>query len=131
MRFAGPLALVALLSGAPLAGPALADAETRILGSGRLEGRSSHTAQGGVTVLKTAGGALVVLEADFVFDGAPDPKLAFGKDGYARETLFTKLESNTGAQVYRVPDGIDPTRYDELWIWCEKFGVPLGVASLK
>lgn len=108
-----------------------AAAETSVVGSGRLEGRSRHTASGGVSLLKTRTGYLLVLESDFSFDGAPDPKLAFGKDGYAKETLFTKLRSNGGSQVYVVPEGIDPTRYDEVWIWCEKFGVPLGVASLR
>ncbi len=25
---------------------------------------------------------------------------------------------------------IDPTSYNEFWVWCEKFSVPLGVARL-
>ncbi len=106
-------------------------AAPEVLASGRLEGRSRHTARGGVTLLRTEQGTLLVLDRDFAFDGAPDPKLAFGKGGYARETLFSELASNDGAQVHVVPARIDVTRYDEVWIWCEKFDVPLGVASLR
>ena len=25
----------------------------------------------------------------------------------------------------------NPTAYGEFWIWCQKFSVPLGVATLK
>jgi len=102
-----------------------------VLSSGKLSGRSRHTASGGVSVLRTNAGTLVVLESDFSFDGAPDPKLAFGKAGYDKDTIFSPLRSNGGAQVYALPSGFDPTGYDELWIWCEKFNVPLGVAKLR
>ncbi len=108
--------------------PASAASEQR---GGRFEGRSRHTAEGGVTLLSTESGYLVVLEADFAFDGAPDPKLGFGKGGFVQGTLFSKLRANRGAQVYEVPRSVDPAAYDEIWIWCEKFGVPLGVASLR
>ncbi|WP_432612907.1 DM13 domain-containing protein, partial [Litoreibacter halocynthiae] len=35
-----------------------------------------------------------------------------------------------GASTYKIPAGIDPDDYNEVWIWCEKFNVPLGVAKL-
>ena len=98
---------------------------------GSFQGASNHVTSGGVTVEKTATGYVLVLEDDFSFDGAPDPQLGFGKDGYDGKTRFSKLKSNSGKQTYEVPAGIDVAQYNEVWVWCEKFSVPLGVAKLR
>ena len=99
---------------------------------GQFEGRSSHATSGTATVETSAGGAMVVLGADFSLDGAPDPKVGFGRDGvYDPSAQLEALKSNTGRQEYRVPESIDPTRYNELYIWCERYKVPLGVAKLN
>ncbi len=75
---------------------------------------------------------VVVLEDDFDFDGAPDPKLGFGKDGkYDHGSQISPLGSNKGRQVYEVPASIDPEAYNQFYVWCEKYSVPLGVADLK
>ncbi|NEP61710.1 MAG: DM13 domain-containing protein [Symploca sp. SIO2G7] len=110
--------------------PIVANAESEIVYNGTFEGRTDHTVTGGVTVLETDSGTVLVLESDFFLDQAPDPKLGFGKDGYDPSTLFSPLKSNTGAQMYVVPDNIDPNKYNEVWVWCEKFNVPLGVAKV-
>ena len=106
-------------------------AETKIIKTGTFEGKSDHIAKGKVSVLQTESGYVVVLEPDFNLDGAPDPKLGFGKNGYDASTLFSKLKSITGVQAYNLPASIDPNKYNELWLWCEEFNVPLGVAVLK
>ena len=114
-----------------LAAPVAASAQDQVLASGAFRGQSGHTASGGVRVLKTAQGAVVVLGPDFKFDGAPDPKLGFGKNGYLKSTQFSVLKSNRGQQTYDIPATIDPADYTELWVWCEKYSVPLGVANLE
>ncbi len=98
---------------------------------GSFQGASGHVTSGGVTVEKTAEGYVLVLEDDFSFDGAPDPQLGLGKDGYDGSTRFSKLKSNSGKQSYKLPAGIDASQYNEVWVWCEKFSVPLGVAKLN
>ncbi len=123
--------LVLAFSVAALAAPTTASAQDQVLASGKFRGQSGHAASGGVSVVKTAKGTLVVLEADFKFDGAPDPKLGFGKNGYVKSTQFSKLKSNSGKQTYEIPSTIDPADYTEVWVWCERFAVPLGVAPLK
>ncbi len=98
-------------------------------GHGRLgtfKGLKGHVTTGTVEVLKDK----VVLLDDFTFDGAPDPKVAFGKDGYDSKTLMGLLKSNNGTSSYEIPAGINPDDYNEVWIWCEKFNVPLGIAKL-
>ena len=99
-------------------------------GHGRLgtfKGASNHVTTGTAEVA----GNKVNLLGDFTFDGAPDPKVALGKDGYDSSTLMGALTSNNGASSYAIPAGIDPSDYNEVWIWCEKFNVPLGVAKLN
>jgi hypothetical protein len=101
-------------------------------GHGRLatfSGASNHVATGRVEIAKKNGEYVVNLLDDFTFDGAPDPKIAFGNNGYDKSTLMGKLQSNTGASSYTVPAGIIPDDYNEVWIWCEKYNVPLGVAK--
>ena len=52
-------------------------------------------------------------------------------DKYDPATLMGPLTSNTGASTYEVPAGINVDDYNEVWIWCDKFSVPLGVAKLS
>ncbi len=100
--------------------------------SGEFSGRSEHVNTGGVTLSKHESGYTVELGKNFFLDGAPDPKVGFGINGeYIDGTLIGVLESNTGAQTYRVPAHLNAEVFTEVFIWCEKFGVPLGVATLK
>ena len=83
--------------------PQSAWGDEQVLASGKFRGKSGHAASGGVKVVKTADGIRVVLGPDFRFDGAPDPKLGFGKNGYVKSTQFSALKSNSGEQTYRIP----------------------------
>jgi len=100
------------------------------IASGNFEGRSDHAVSGQVEILEADGKFVVSLGADFSLDGAPDPKVGLGKDGYVKSTKAGALKKMTGASSYELPAGVDPKDYDEVYIWCEKFGVPLGVAKL-
>ena len=115
----------------PIVAPHMAWGGEQVLASGKFRGKSGHAASGGVKVVKTADGIRVVLEPDFRFDGAPDPKLGFGKNGYVKSTQFSALKSNSGEQTYQIPSSLDPAKYGEFWIWCQQYSVPLGVATLK
>ena len=108
-----------------------ANAESEVVRAGTFEGRNDHVVTGGVSVMKTASGYVVVLEQNFSLDGAPNPTLGFGKDGeFDEATEFTKLENINGLQIYAVPAGIDPKKFDEFYVWCAQVGVSLGVAKL-
>lgn len=103
-----------------------------VVSSGTFRGANKHITSGGITVVKTAAGTLIILDRDFSLDGAPDPKLGFGKDGkYDSAAKVAHLSKKNGLQVYKVPAGIDASKYNELYVWCEKFSVSLGVAALK
>jgi len=123
-RTTAGLALAAALTLAALPGAAGE-------GSGSFTGASNHVTTGGVSVVRTDGGWEVRLAEDFDFDGAPDPRIGFGNgQKFAEGTDFEPLKANSGAQVYRVPEGIDPEDFDTVVLWCRQFSVPLGYAAL-
>lgn len=101
--------------------------------SGSFIGKSDHITTGGVSIVKNADGtATVTLDENFSLDGAPDPRVAFGKDGsYASEADLGELKNLNGKQVYTVPASVNIDDYNEIYIWCLKFSVPLGVAALN
>ncbi|WP_299608189.1 DM13 domain-containing protein [uncultured Tateyamaria sp.] len=108
-----------------------ASAET--VSSGTFTGASDHITTGGVDVIKNADGShTIVLGDDFSLDGAPDPRVGLGKDGHFNgNTDSGKLGNLTGSQSFVIPAGIDVSEFNEVYIWCEKFSVPLGIAKLN
>ena len=98
---------------------------------GVIQGEGGHKASGHFEILQDGAVTKVVLKDDFSLQDAPAPRLAWGKDGYKRGTIFATLAKFKGAQEYTVPAGTDLSRYNEFWIWCEKFDVPLASAKLK
>jgi len=110
-------------------GPAAADT----VATGTFTGASDHITTGAVDVIQNADGShTIVLGDDFSLDGAPDPRVGLGKDGkYDGATDAGVLGNLTGAQSFVVPAGVDVSSYNEVYIWCEKFSVPLGVAKLN
>jgi hypothetical protein len=123
------LAILLAIGPSPLSG--LAAADDQVLARGQFVGKKGHKTSGGVAVVKTAKGMAVVLEPDFSFDGAPDPKLGFGRNGYDPASQFSALKANQGTQRYEIPESLTPGAYNEIWVWCERYSVPLGVAKLR
>ncbi len=126
-KFLG-LAAAAMISFAPISASA-----SETVATGEFTGKSDHITTGGVKVVKTAdGGAVIILDSDFSLDGAPDPRVGLGKDGkYDAASNMGVLQFISGLQMYRLPPTVDVDDYNEVYIWCTKFSVPLGVASLK
>ena len=112
-----------------VASPFAAQAEAR---SGTFTGTSDYITTGGIQIIKTAdGGAVVILDSNFSLDGGPDPRVGFGKDGkYVEATDLGALQNLTGVQVFVVPATVNVDNFNEVYIWCKKFAVPLGVAAL-
>ncbi len=103
-----------------------------IIASGTFKGASNHVTTGGVKIVKSYDKFQIILEDNFSLDGAPDPKVGFGKDGeYDGASKVAPLKNLNGHQVYEITASVDVTQYNEVYIWCEKFSVPLGVASIK
>ena len=121
------IALVTFVAGALTS----LNAAEMMLHGGSFAGASGHATKGTVAIVKEGDVTKLVLKGDFTTQAAPDAKLGFGKDGYIKGTIFSKLEKNDGMQEYVIPASVDLGKYNEVWIWCEKFNVPLGMAKLN
>lgn len=120
----------AATSAAPTAGLVLNGQELRTA-KGTFVGKSKHVTTGHASIARLDGKWVVILEDDFTFDGAPDPHVALGANGYRKDASLALLSSNTGQQVYAIPANLDVADFNEIWIWCDQFSVPLGKAPLE
>ena len=107
-----------------------ADAGT-VTKSGSFAGRSDHETTGTASIREIDGGYVLVFGDDFSLDGAPDPVVGFGDGEYVAASKVAALQNKTGRQAYRLGADFDPAAYDEVYVWCEQFDVPLGVAALN
>lgn len=122
----------ALITAALSLSVAMVSAQGSVVGSGSFTGKSGHDTSGGVDVVKSGDGYAVVLKENFSLDRAPDPKVGFGMDGkYDPASKLGHLRSNDDRQNYSVPSVVDLNKYNEVYIWCERFNVPLGVARFR
>jgi hypothetical protein len=100
--------------------------------TGTFTGASDHVTTGGVSITKNADWtSTVTFDSSFSLDGAPDPQVGFGKDGkFIDASNLGVLKNLNGTQSYIVPAAINIDDFNELYIWCVRFAVPLGVAKL-
>ncbi|MEM8831460.1 MAG: DM13 domain-containing protein [Cyanobacteria bacterium P01_G01_bin.19] len=128
--------IVWLLSALTLAiTPTLVQAEDILTGgelieTGSFVGQSGHTVSGEFQIIKQGETHYLVLQDNFKFDGAPDPKIGFStNDEFSEDTLFSGLNLDEGKQIYRLPFDFDPAQYDEVTLWCDKFNADLAEAK--
>ena len=105
--------------------------EVQTISAGNFSGRSDHVTTGQVSLERTANGYQLNFAADFFLDGAPDPVVAFGNgETFAVANKIGALKNRTGAQLYTLPANFKPGQFSQVYVWCEQFSVPLGVADL-
>ena len=103
----------------------------RAIPRGTFSGAQGHDAAGTVEILREDGRTTIRFGSDFFLDGAPDPKIGFGRNRFVDGTIISELKTLKGRQDYVVPASIDVSEFNEIWLWCERFGVPLGVAKVR
>ncbi|MEM1276978.1 MAG: DM13 domain-containing protein [Pseudomonadota bacterium] len=86
---------------------------------------------GSVSIIQQDGQWFVRLAPDFVHEGAPDPWVALGQDGFRRDAQLGPLREDTGEQLYQIPDRLDPSAFNQVYIWCQEHSTSLGRAWLK
>ena len=107
------------------------DVAADAVSTGTFTGASDHVTTGGVRLIGTTGSYQLVFANDFSLDGAPDPVVGFGQNGkYNPDTSLGALQNKTGAQTYTLPADFDPATNTEVYVWCDQFSVPLGIATL-
>ena len=101
-----------------------------LIETGSFIGQSGHTVSGDFQIIKQGEIHYLVLQDNFKFDGAPDPKIGFSKNNeFSEDTLFSGLNSDEGKQIYRLPFDFNPAQYDEVTLWCDKFDADLAEAK--
>lgn len=111
---------------------ATASTPANTIAAASFSGRSDHITTGRASITGSEGAYKLTLAADFSLDGAPDPIVGFGKGGtYNPATKLGSLKNKTGAQTYDLPANFNPADVSEVYVWCEQFDVPLGVATLS
>ncbi len=103
-----------------------------VTAKGTFVGTQKFQVTGTTKVFRQNGQWFVKLASDFSESGAPDPKVALGNKaagGYQEGTILGLVEAN-GESVYALKPGLDIGDYDQVWIWCERFSVPVGHADL-
>ena len=124
--------MLSLATIAGLSGLQASAQEMMVNSSGAFEGRSNHETSGSVKIITEGGRRFVELGDNFMLDGGPDPHVAFGKDGeYDSSSTLGALLSLSGRQRYAVSATTSIEDFNEVYIWCDVAGVPLGVASLN
>ncbi len=101
-----------------------------VTATGMFSGLSDHVVTGTASVFWVDERWVVSLGSDFELDGAPDPIVGLGNNGYIPEAKLGPLTAESGAQTYTLPAELDIGDYLQVYIWCEEFNVPLGVAEL-
>ena len=122
----------------PLDRPPL-PAMTRPAATGRLY-RIDQTATGRATFYRLAAGSFALRLADFYITPNVDLELRLSplrepkttrEFLSARSVLIAPLPITTGSLNFRVPRGVDPTRYRSLVVWCPPTRNAYGAASLR
>lgn len=104
----------------------------KTISQGAFTGLAGHSAKGTAKLLKIDGHYYVRFEDDFRVTNGPDLFVYFGKDDqYIASSRISALKGNEGGQNYEVPSEIDPSLYNEVWIWCRAFSVPFARAELR
>jgi hypothetical protein len=117
--------------------PTAASAAPEVLARGMLGDRAHH-ASGDVRVLRLADGTRVVRLEGLDVENGPDLYVTLAaaaadapEDAFDRDYVsLGRLKGNKGDQTYALPAGLDLARFRSLVIWCERFSVAFGTASL-
>jgi len=133
--------LLAVIVAAPLwiSPPAAAEENAEIvLNSGNWT-KKSFKAEGTWSIVEIGDKRFVRLSEDFSTKRAPDLKIflspstagdASNKNATKGSILVSELTSNSGAQEYALPDGLDLSAYKSILIHCEQYSKLWSAADL-
>ena len=112
--------------------------EPMVLGKGDFRGLA-HETKGAATVHQLADGKRILRLTNFETSNGPDVHVYLVAAEVAKDNDTVKqagfidlgsLKGNKGDQNYEVPADADLNKYKSVSIWCARFGVNFGAASL-
>jgi hypothetical protein len=109
-----------------------------VLRTGRFRS-GAHETEGVATVHDLGGGRRILRLTSFRTSNGPDvhvylvaaPVTDDESVKHAEVEDLGELKGNIGAQNYELPERVDLSRYQSVSIWCKRFGVNFGSASLR
>lgn len=123
--------LAAACADAPrLPGDAQLPDDARVTHRAVFIGKELHETQGTISLYQSEEHPIIVFEPNFSFEGSTDTVVALGRDGYEADTALGNLLRNKGRQAYAVPEHLPIGRFNEVWLWNRREGIPLGLARL-
>ena len=93
-----------------------------------------HFGRGTARLIETASGRFVVRLESFEVRNGPDlfVYLSPSATGYDEGAVeLGRLKADRGNQNYEIPDGIDPSAFRSVVIWCRQFSVLFATAPLS
>jgi hypothetical protein len=102
------------------------------LGRGTFVGQGGYRVDGTAVVVERPEGLLLVL-SELDADNGPDLQLYLSPESGGSvdgATYLEPLKGNQGTQTYELPAGLDLAALPNVVIWCERFSVPFGTATL-
>jgi len=112
--------------------------EPMILAKGDFHGLA-HETRGAATIHQLADGKRLLRLTDFETSNGPDVHVYLIAAEVAKDNDIVKqagfidlgsLKGNKGDQNYEVPENVDLSKYKSVSIWCARFGVNFGAATL-
>lgn len=138
LRAVGPIAVLGAVIGVPAAygqamdSTAAMAAPAKVYG-GAFRGIDNHNAEGRYTLLQRDGKYVLEFAESFKFDRIPDGYVVLSNRPNAIDgssVFVAKFTTRRGAQTYILPQGVDPSQFRYVLVWCKKYAVPVGAAPL-
>ena len=118
--------------------PSASGAEAVVLSSGSFQGLA-HETKGTATIHRLPDGKRILRLTEFETSNGPDVRVYLVAAPDAKDNEIVKrggfidlgaMKGNRGNQNYDVPADADLNKYLSVSIWCRRFGVNFGAASL-
>jgi len=104
-------------------------AQAAVVSKGNLKGKAVKWTQGSVSVEKKGTSYTIKLGGNFKTKKGPALFVYLGNGSPTKK--IGKLKAISGAQTYKVPASVDPSKYSTLYIYCVPFNAVFGSARLK
>lgn len=98
---------------------------------------AGHPTQGTATIIEENGQKYLQLSDSFRTASGPTVYVVFHRNSSVARSLQSQdyvtlapLFSTSGAQRYRIPSSIDLNAFNSVAIWCERFNITFGYASI-
>lgn len=93
--------------------------------SGSFEGTEGERVRGSVEVTSTS----IELSSDFKTTSGPDLYVYLGNEKPTQ--IVAVLQKNKGSQSYKLPNGLDLSKYSSVFIHCKKYNHTFGRARIR